>query len=167
MKRKSTRPEVHHPRSATIPEGAIVVSLIEEDNDDEEEGVKKGRYNGGGTTDLDNRSHSASGQPYVSHFHSNLSLNKDNSHLPHAMDDIYNELHGVQSSTQPRGSSSSTTSAVAPASSTPTTCSICWEENFDVVELRVLSCNHRFHKMCVEHWLHIKPVCPLCKKNCL
>lgn len=44
-------------------------------------------------------------------------------------------------------------------------CSICFNgyEGEDMV--RVLCCNHFFHKHCVDIWLDKNIKCPICKKN--
>ena len=40
-------------------------------------------------------------------------------------------------------------------------CSICLEENPDHI---LINCGHHFHKECIEQWLRIKPICPLCRR---
>ena len=42
-------------------------------------------------------------------------------------------------------------------------CSICLEGNPDT---KLLNCGHMFHKNCIDTWLKIKPVCPLCRMEC-
>jgi len=42
-------------------------------------------------------------------------------------------------------------------------CAICISEFKDDEEIRILSCDHRFHKGCVDIWLKNKAVCPLCR----
>lgn len=41
-------------------------------------------------------------------------------------------------------------------------CPICREET-ENTELRTLSCNHVFHKTCVDSWLCRVPSCPMCR----
>jgi hypothetical protein len=47
-------------------------------------------------------------------------------------------------------------------------CSICLEdlkiieENNEIV---VLKCSHLFHKKCIDEWINVQHVCPLCKEN--
>lgn len=44
-------------------------------------------------------------------------------------------------------------------------CSIC-KENFDIHDtIRLLSCQHIYHKKCVDDWLKQHPRCPTCNKN--
>ncbi len=44
-------------------------------------------------------------------------------------------------------------------------CSIC-KENFDIHDtIRLLSCQHIYHKNCVDDWLKQHPRCPTCNKN--
>lgn len=42
-------------------------------------------------------------------------------------------------------------------------CSVC----LDTIEceqiITILPCTHKFHSTCVDNWLLIKPVCPICK----
>ncbi|WOL14113.1 E3 ubiquitin-protein ligase [Canna indica] len=42
-------------------------------------------------------------------------------------------------------------------------CCICLAKYVDDVELRELPCSHCFHKECVDKWLKINALCPLCK----
>jgi hypothetical protein len=42
-------------------------------------------------------------------------------------------------------------------------CCICLTKYGDDDELRELPCNHLFHVQCVDKWLKINAVCPLCK----
>lgn len=44
-------------------------------------------------------------------------------------------------------------------------CPIC-KENFDIHDtIRLLSCQHIYHKNCVDDWLKQHPRCPTCNKN--
>ncbi len=43
-------------------------------------------------------------------------------------------------------------------------CAICLVPYEPSTELRILSCNHHFHKSCADDWFRIKPHCPLCRK---
>lgn len=42
-------------------------------------------------------------------------------------------------------------------------CCICLTKYGDDDELRELPCTHFFHVQCVDKWLKINAVCPLCK----
>lgn len=44
-------------------------------------------------------------------------------------------------------------------------CSICLDDYIDDDELRKLSCNHIFHKECVDIWLKNNSLCPICRRN--
>ncbi|XP_035942552.1 E3 ubiquitin-protein ligase RNF43 [Halichoerus grypus] len=44
-------------------------------------------------------------------------------------------------------------------------CAICLEEFSEGQELRVISCLHEFHRVCVDPWLHQHRTCPLCMFN--
>ncbi|KAL4621815.1 hypothetical protein ACB092_06G255400 [Castanea dentata] len=46
-------------------------------------------------------------------------------------------------------------------------CCICLSSYDDGTELRELPCNHHFHCICIDKWLHINATCPLCKFNIL
>ena len=45
------------------------------------------------------------------------------------------------------------------------TCVICSDKFIAGKEVCVLSCDHIFHKHCIEEWGHYKAECPLCKKS--
>lgn len=47
-------------------------------------------------------------------------------------------------------------------SSASSQCSICLEEFVSGDQLRALTCLHRFHVVCIDHWLGKKPQCPVC-----
>ncbi|RRT52728.1 hypothetical protein BHE74_00029238 [Ensete ventricosum] len=44
-------------------------------------------------------------------------------------------------------------------------CCICLAKYVDNEELRELPCSHFFHKDCVDKWLKINALCPLCKSE--
>lgn len=44
-------------------------------------------------------------------------------------------------------------------------CCICLTKYVDNDDLRELPCNHFFHTECVDKWLNINALCPLCKKE--
>lgn len=44
------------------------------------------------------------------------------------------------------------------------TCSICLENN---PEHTMINCGHLFHKECIDQWIKIKPICPLCRTLCI
>ncbi|KAL9265899.1 E3 ubiquitin-protein ligase-like protein [Drosera capensis] len=44
-------------------------------------------------------------------------------------------------------------------------CCICLAKYVNNDELRELPCSHLFHKECVDKWLKINALCPLCKTN--
>ncbi|KAM6574812.1 hypothetical protein CsatA_023139 [Cannabis sativa] len=46
-------------------------------------------------------------------------------------------------------------------------CCICLTAYDDGTKLHELPCRHHFHCACVDKWLHINAVCPLCKFNIL
>ena len=41
-------------------------------------------------------------------------------------------------------------------------CSICLED-IELKDLEILSCNHKFHKECIDTWFRINKNCPMCK----
>ena len=45
-------------------------------------------------------------------------------------------------------------------------CSICLDNDNDN-RMRKLNCGHKFHYSCIEEWLQIKKVCPLCNSKAL
>jgi hypothetical protein len=44
-------------------------------------------------------------------------------------------------------------------------CSICLCDYEDGEEVRLLPCGHTFHSPCIDAWLQINSICPLCKVN--
>jgi len=45
-------------------------------------------------------------------------------------------------------------------------CSICCEDFLNGIEVKRLpGCNHLFHPKCIEEWLVINPLCPMCRSN--
>lgn len=44
-------------------------------------------------------------------------------------------------------------------------CPICWEDYKIGDKVRVLPCKHQFHIDCVDKWLPLKKVCPLCRHD--
>jgi hypothetical protein len=44
-----------------------------------------------------------------------------------------------------------------------TICSICLSDYEEGELLRQLPCQHHFHQICIDHWIHLHPRCPLCK----
>ena len=46
-------------------------------------------------------------------------------------------------------------------------CCICLSAYEDGSELRELPCRHHFHCGCIDKWLYINAICPLCKFNIL
>eukprot|EP01083_Nonionella_stella_P025958 71478_1 len=46
-----------------------------------------------------------------------------------------------------------------------TQCSVCITDYKEGDEMRILPCDHRFHKDCVDRWLRQKKQCPLCRHD--
>jgi len=44
-------------------------------------------------------------------------------------------------------------------------CSICLAEYEDEDEIKVLQCDHIFHKECIDRWLFINFTCPICRQD--
>lgn len=42
-------------------------------------------------------------------------------------------------------------------------CSICIEKININDDIRKLNCGHIFHKNCIDQWLVISPICPICR----
>ena len=41
-------------------------------------------------------------------------------------------------------------------------CAIC-QDVLQLADMRELNCQHKFHKLCIQHWIEIRNLCPLCK----
>ena len=44
-------------------------------------------------------------------------------------------------------------------------CSICLEDFDETKEEYKLSCNHNYHKECIQMWLRTRTTCPLCRAH--
>jgi len=44
-------------------------------------------------------------------------------------------------------------------------CPICLEDFTSGAELRVMPCHHKYHRCCLDKWLKINAVCPICNMN--
>ncbi len=44
-------------------------------------------------------------------------------------------------------------------------CSICLQNFNDNETLKLLNCNHKFHKNCIDEWIKINKNCPICREN--
>mgnify|MGYP006151127335 CR=1 FL=1 len=44
------------------------------------------------------------------------------------------------------------------------TCPICLD---DTPDFKLPNCKHMFHKDCINQWLVVKPICPLCRAVCI
>lgn len=44
-------------------------------------------------------------------------------------------------------------------------CPICLEEFSEGETMRVMPCTHNYHKDCLDKWLKMKAVCPICNLN--
>lgn len=42
-------------------------------------------------------------------------------------------------------------------------CNVCLEEFEENDECRLLPCQHAYHKPCIDHWLSINKICPVCR----
>ncbi|KAF7702890.1 RING-H2 finger protein ATL5 [Cucumispora dikerogammari] len=45
-----------------------------------------------------------------------------------------------------------------------TTCSICLTEYEKDDEVKILPCNHNYHKECIDNWFNVDDICPTCRK---
>jgi len=45
------------------------------------------------------------------------------------------------------------------------TCAVCLSDFAVGEELRELRCDHAFHTSCIDKWLHVRAVCPVCKAD--
>lgn len=45
-------------------------------------------------------------------------------------------------------------------------CFICGSTFQAAYQSKALPCKHKFHKLCLEHWLKKSQTCPLCRKPC-
>jgi len=44
-------------------------------------------------------------------------------------------------------------------------CTICGKETLDISELKVLHCNHIWHRECINIWFKSKYSCPMCRNT--
>jgi len=44
-------------------------------------------------------------------------------------------------------------------------CPICMQPYNKDDELRILPCSHEFHIQCIDQWLPVKKMCPLCRHD--
>ena len=44
-------------------------------------------------------------------------------------------------------------------------CSICGTEQLEIKDLKVLHCNHIWHRECIKNWFKINYSCPLCRNT--
>lgn len=44
-------------------------------------------------------------------------------------------------------------------------CAICQCDYIEHEHVRVLKCNHMYHKKCIDKWLSFKDSCPVCRCN--
>ena len=47
------------------------------------------------------------------------------------------------------------------------TCAICLANFIEGEELRLLPCQHTYHRACVDQWFNVSQECPLCKRSIL
>jgi hypothetical protein len=48
----------------------------------------------------------------------------------------------------------------------PLRCAVCLEDFAEGNTMRLLNCKHRFHKHCIDQWLHRVATCPICQRDC-
>lgn len=62
------------------------------------------------------------------------------------------------------------------SSSSEITCSVCKGNDYNAIECSIclehihknnktLGCSHSFHKQCIDNWLNVNSVCPICRRN--
>jgi hypothetical protein len=54
---------------------------------------------------------------------------------------------------------------INPTNESDITCCICLAQYNNKDKLRLLSCDHHFHKECCDKWLKINKTCPLCRQS--
>jgi deltex len=64
---------------------------------------------------------------------------------------------------KPVDSSAASSSSSSSAAAVATTCPICLCESDNQVKSGV--CSHTFCKECIEQWVNIEPICPVCRKQ--
>lgn len=47
--------------------------------------------------------------------------------------------------------------------SEPTTCTVCCEQLQPGELVKSLPCAHKYHGDCIDQWLQVKAVCPICQ----
>lgn len=79
------------------------------------------------------------------------------------IDECEREFKEVFHNTHCRYEANITCAGDSGLSSSDTVCCICLGNYADGVDLRELPCSHKFHMGCVDRWLKISAICPLCK----
>lgn len=59
----------------------------------------------------------------------------------------------------------STTATTAATTKDEKLCPICIEHYESGSIIKTLPCMHNYHSACIDRWLYIKAICPLCKQN--